>query len=77
MASSFHISVARQILNSGDPVDLAVWKSDGSILVLKNCISLRYSFYGGWRNVKLLSSGECRKIRDCCIFMINGVEVYI
>ena len=43
-------------------------KSDGSILELRNVISLCYSFYGGWRNVKILSYGECRKIRDCCIF---------
>ena len=42
-------------------------KSDGSILELRSVISLRYSFYGGWRNVKILSSGECRKIRECCI----------
>ena len=40
------------------------------------CISLRYSFYGGWRNVKILSSGECRKIRDCCIFRVNDLEVF-
>ncbi len=50
------------MLNSGDPVDVSVWKSDGSILELRNCISLRYNFYRGWRNVKLLSSGECRII---------------
>lgn len=24
---------------------------------------------------KLLTSGECRKIRDCCIFRVNGLEV--
>ena len=62
MARSIHISTARSMLNSGDPVDISVWKSDGSILELRNCISLRYNFYGGWRNVKLLSSGECRII---------------
>ena len=65
------------MLNSGDPVDISVWKSDGSILELRNCISLRYSFYGGWRNVKILSSGECRKIRDCCIFEVNGLTVFL
>ena len=47
-------------------------KSDDSILELRNVISLRYSFYGGWRNVKILSSGECRKIRDCCIFRVSS-----
>ena len=32
MSKSIHISTARHILNSGDPIDLHVWKSDGSIL---------------------------------------------
>lgn len=49
-------------------------KSDGSILKLRNIISLCYSFYGGWRNVKILSSSECRKIRDCSIFRVNRVN---
>ena len=77
MARSIHISTARTMLNSGDPVDISVWKSDGSILELRNVISLRYSFYGGWRDVKILSSGECRKIRDCCIFRVNDLEVFL
>ncbi len=77
MAHSVHITTARQMLNAGDPVDLAVWKSDGSILHLHNCISLRYNYYGGWRNVKLLGSGELRRIRDCCIFQINDMEVFL
>lgn len=77
MAQSIHISTARTMLNSGDPVDISVWKSDGSILELHNCISLRYNFYGGWRNVKIISSGECRKIRDCCIFRVNDLEIFL
>ncbi|MCM1311210.1 MAG: hypothetical protein NC301_09365 [Bacteroides sp.] len=75
--NAVHISTARTMLNSGDPVDLSVWRSDGSILELRNVISLRYSFYGGWRNVKILTSGECRRLRDCCIFRINGLEVFL
>lgn len=77
MAHSVHITTARQMLNSGDPVDISVWKSDGSIMHLSNCISLRYDFYGGWRNVKLLNSGEMRRVRDCCIFRINDLEVFL
>lgn len=75
--NAVHISTARTMLNSGDPVDLSVWRSDGSILELRNVISLRYSFYGGWRNVKILTSGECRRVRDCCIFRINGLDVFL
>ena len=74
---SIHISTARAMLNSGDPVDISVWKSDGSILELHNVISLRYSFYGGWRNVKLLNSGEVRKIRDICIFRVKNRAVFL
>lgn len=77
MARSIHISTARQMLNSGDPVDISAWKSDGSILELRNCVSLRYDFYGGWRNVKLLGSGQCRRLRDACIFRVNGLEVFL
>lgn len=77
MAHSVHITTARQMLNSGDPVDISVWKSDGSILELRNVISLRYSFYGGWRNIKLLQSGQMRKIRDCCIFRVNDLDIFL
>lgn len=77
MARSIHITTARQMLNSGDPVDISVWKSDGSILRLRNCVSLRYDFYGGWRNVKILASGEMRRIRDVCIFAVNDLEVFL
>ena len=62
MSKAMHITTARTMLNSGDPVDISVWKANGEILELRNCISLRYNFYGGWRNVKILFSGECRKI---------------
>ena len=64
------------MLNSGDHVDISVWKSDGSVLELRNVISLRYAFYGGWRNIKILASGECRKLRDSCIFSVNDLEVF-
>ena len=60
--NAVHISTMRSMLNSGDPVDISVWKSDGSIMHLHNCISLRYNYNGGLRNVKLLNSGEMRKI---------------
>lgn len=35
MARSIRISTARTMFNSGAPVDISVWKSDGSILELK------------------------------------------
>ena len=77
MARSIHITTARTMLNSGDTVDISVWKANGEILHLYNCISLRYDFYAGTRNIKLLTSGQIRKIRDCCIFAVNDCEVFL
>ena len=77
MSKAIHITTARTMLNSGDPVDISVWKANGEILHLHNCISLRYEFYAGTRNIKLLTSGQIRKIRDCCIFNVNGLEVFL
>ncbi len=50
---------------------------DGSVLRLDRAVSLRYDYYGGWRNVKLLASGQIRRVRDCCIFRINDMEVFL
>ena len=63
------------MLNSGDPVDISVWKSDGSLLELRNVISLRYSFQGSWRNVRIHSSGEYLKFCDCWLFRVRYIKL--
>ena len=43
MARSIHITTARTMLNSGDPVDISVWKANGEILhnrLRKRCNNL-------------------------------------
>lgn len=77
MAGSIHITTARKLLDSGDPIDLKVWSKDGRVLELNNCVGLRYDFRAGTRQVKLLSSRQIRTIRDVCIFEINGMTVYL
>lgn len=72
-----HFTTAMKILDSRDPVDLAVWKTDGSVMRMENCVSLRRDFYQGTRNVKAVKSGQIRRIRDCCLFEINGMEVFL
>ena len=74
---SIHITTAQAMLNAPDAVDLTVWKSDGSIMQLNNCISLKYNFYAGTRTIKLLKSNQIRTIRDVCIFQINGLSVFL
>ena len=77
MAQSIHISTLRKMLKAGDPVDIKLWTKSGEIQVWKNCIPLRYNFYKGTRQVKLLNSGQIRQLRDVCVFMVNDMVVFL
>ena len=72
-----HLNTALEMLNSPEPVDLTVVTAKGEIQHHKNAIGLKTSHYAGVRNIKLLDSGEIRKIRDCLIIGINGLEVFM
>ena len=65
------------MLKAGDPVDLKLWTKSGEIQCLRNCIPLRYNFYQGTQQIKLLDSHQIRQARICCIFKINGLEVFL
>ena len=75
MSTTIDLKTARRMLNRGEPLDILVWKANGELLHMQNCISLRYDFATGTRNIKLLNSGQIRRIREVCIFSINGYEV--
>ncbi len=77
MAKAVHITTARKMIDSGDPVDLKVWAKDGRVLHLQNCVGLRYNFRSGTRQVKLLTSRQIRTIRDVLMFEINGLTIYL
>ena len=62
---------ARTMLNSSDPGGYFRFESQRLNTYQLNCISLRYDFYAGTRNMKLLTSGQIRKIHDWCIFSVN------
>lgn len=72
-----HISTARMMLNRPEPVDIKLWTKKGEIQEWKNCISIKYEHYKGTRKMKMLSSGQIRMVRECCIFEINGMEVFM
>lgn len=74
---SIHITTAQQMMLRPDPVDLVVFKSDGSLLYYNNVISLKFDFYKGTRRIKFLRSNEIRTIRDCTLCRINGLEVFL
>ena len=77
MSTTIDLKTARRMLNRGEPFDILAWKSNGEILHLQNCISLRYNFATGTRNIKLLNSGQIRRIREVCIFAVNDCEVFL
>ncbi len=77
MNNAIHITTARKIIDSGDPIDLKVWKKDGSVMELRRCVGLRYNFRNGTRTIKVLASREIRTIHDVCIFEVNGLSVFL
>ena len=65
------------MLNRPEPVDIKLWTKKGEIQEWRNCISIKYEHYKGTRKMKMLSSGQIRMVRECCIFEINGMEVFM
>ena len=54
--NAIHISTARKILQAPEPVDIKCWTKSGAILELTNAIPLRYNFYEGTQQFKILNS---------------------
>ena len=80
MAHAIHHTTALTMLHSGDHVDLSLWKRNGEIVHLHNCIALpnkAAARYSGTQNFKVLTSGQIRKIRLVCISRINGLVVFL
>lgn len=74
---AIHISTARKILQAPEPVDLKCWTKDGRILHLQNVVPLRYNFYEGTQQFKLLNSREIRCVRINLIFELNGIPCFL
>ena len=74
---TIHISTAKRILQAPEPVSLRCWAKDGRILELNNAIPLRYKFYEGTQQFKILASRQIRTIRLACIFELNGMTVFL
>ena len=64
------------MLKAGDPVDLKLWTKSGRYSAGATA-SLRYNFYQGTQQFKLLDSHQIRQARICCIFEVNGLEVFL
>ena len=74
---SIHISTMRIMLNRPEPVDITLWTKSGEIQTWENVISIKYEHYKGTRKFKFLKNNQIRMCRECCIFQINGMEVFM
>ena len=68
-------NAARKILNTRKPVDLVVFKSDGSLLSYNNATQVSVSFRGGFRRFRLNDSGAIRTVSDPLLWSINGEQI--
>lgn len=75
--TSLHISQARLMLNRPEPVDIKVWTRKGEIQEWKRVVSIKYEHYKGTRKMKFMENNQIRMMRECCLFEINGMEVYL
>lgn len=74
--NAIHLKTALKILNQGKPVTLRVLTAKGELNEYKNCVGLPHPGKKTYRNIRLLESGQIRKIRDILIIGINDMEVY-
>lgn len=70
---SIHISTARLILNRPEPVDIRLWTRSGEVQTWQRW----YDHYKGTLKFKLLDSNQIRQMRECCLFELNGMEVFL
>lgn len=72
-----HITEARKVLESKDPLDISFWKKNGEIVHASNVVCTSSFFEGNTFNILFTESREVRKIKALLIFSINGEEVYL
>lgn len=73
---TIHYKEAMALLESGEPVDLKLWKlATGDILHYKQVRFISAYRRGGTHRVKF-PNGEIRGVRDITVFEINGKTIY-
>lgn len=74
---AYHISTVRKMMQVPEAFDLKCWTKSGAILEVHDAVALRYNFYEGTQTIKLLKSGEIRRIRLNLIFEFNGLPCFL
>lgn len=75
---AIHKKDALRLLEDGQPHDLSVWKiSTGDILRYKGAVCRGGHMRGGTHRIYLPTSTLVREFRDCTLFEIDGLKVYM
>jgi hypothetical protein len=77
MSGLIHINMMRAMLRSGEAVSLKFWREDGEIISVENAICTSSYYHGNTFQLKLLTSGQWRKVRAVTIFEINDMEIFL
>ena len=73
-----HIKDAILLLESGQPVDLRLWKlATGDILEYKGAVCIGGHWRRGTHRVRLPKSNVIREFRDVTLFEINNNTIYL
>ena len=74
---AIHWKDAMVLLESGQPVNLRVWKlSTGDILEYRAVTCIGKHWRGGTHRIRLPQSGLLREFRDVTLFEINNLTIY-
>ena len=73
-----HMKDALLLLESGQPVNLRVWKlATGDILEYKGAVCIGGHWRKGTHRIRLPRSGVIREFRDVTLFEINNNTIYL
>lgn len=70
-------SEAREIINSGEPVDIVIHKKNGERIEANNVVCTSSYHKGNTFKLKFLDSNEFRDMKAVLLTELNGEEIYL
>ena len=72
-----HLTEARKIIESGEPIAIGFWKENGERVEADNVVCTSSNFERNTINLKFKTSNQFRKIHAVLIYHVNGTEVVL
>ena len=84
MRKAIHKKDALELLGDGQQHKLRLWKlgksctsGGGDILTYHDAVKVNRNVRGGTHTIKIAGSGAIRTLRDCCLFEIDDMAIYL